>query len=86
MNSFKAYLSAVYDEDAVEGSLATDNTFAAITIRNKAREINSPLADKKCATISKALGVVLRRYNQDRKTRRRMVDGVIVPDSNDNNC
>lgn len=78
---YRALLDAVYDEDAVEGSLAVDNTLAAQMIRNYATDQNphNPLATKKIATISKALGVVLRRYNASRSERRNTVGGVVVP-------
>jgi hypothetical protein len=78
-----AFLSAVYDEQAVEGSLAADNIEAARMIREKANTIDGHvLQGEKLATISKSLGVVLRRYHFSRKERRQMVDGQIVPDNN----
>lgn len=82
---YRAFLDAVYDEDAVEGSLSADNTLAAMMIRNKAKTIaGNELTKKKLATISKALGVVLRRYHLSRKQRRNMVGGEEVPgDSGD---
>lgn len=79
------FLRAVYDEQAVEGSLAADNLEAARMIRDEAAKINSPVATEKLATISKALGVVLRRYGLSRKQRRNMIDGADVPSSDDNN-
>jgi hypothetical protein len=74
-------LFAVYDEQAVEGSLSCDNCLAAMLIRDVAQENgeNHPLTREKLATISKALGVVMRRYHQSRKERRDMVDGQSVP-------
>ena len=69
-DKFNRYLQAVYDEQAVEGSLAADNIGAAIMIREKAIELGLPLADEKWATISKSLGVVLRRYGLSRKERK----------------
>jgi hypothetical protein len=73
-------LWAVYDEQAVEGSMSCDNCLIAMLIRDTARELNEAhvLTREKLATISKALGVVLRRYHQDRKSRRNMADGKIV--------
>jgi hypothetical protein len=73
-------LYAVYDEQAVEGSLSCDNCLIAQMIRDTARATSEshPLTREKLATISKALGVVLRRYHQDRKERRNMVDGKTV--------
>lgn len=77
---YQRFLDAVYDEDAVEGSLAADNLEAARMIRSHASEDdrNTYVADKKLATISKALGVVLRRYGMSRKERSRMIDGETV--------
>jgi hypothetical protein len=75
-------LTAVYDEQAVEGSLAADNIEAARMIREKAKTIEDhSLAHEKLATISKSLGVVLRRYHLSRKERRQIVDGQVVPDN-----
>ena len=77
---YQRLLDAVYDEDAVEGSLAADNLEAARMIRDFARiDGRDPyVADKKLATLSKALGVVLRRYGMSRKERSRMIDGETV--------
>jgi len=74
-----SFLNAVYDEDAVEGSLAADNIESARMIREWANDSESnELAQKKLATIAKALGVVLRRYHFSRKERRLTVGGEIV--------
>jgi hypothetical protein len=82
---YMAFLYAVYDEQAVEGSLSTDNTEAARIIRNRSRETgNVEVGRQKLATIAKSLGVVLRRYGQDRKTRRNTVHGEVVPNEDDN--
>jgi hypothetical protein len=79
------YLFAVYDEQAVEGSLAADNIESARMIREKARTIEGhSLQDEKLATIAKSLGVVLRRYHLSRRERRQMVDGRIVVSDGDN--
>jgi hypothetical protein len=50
-------------------------------IRDRAKTLdqNHPLGREKLATISKALGVVLRRYHQSRKERRNMIGGQPVP-------
>lgn len=76
-----AYLNAVYDSQAVEGSLSADNTLAAQMIRDYAeqKDPNDPLVEENLATISKSLGVVLRRFGYSRKERRDMVDGEVVP-------
>lgn len=79
---FRAYIYATYDEQAVEGSLSADNVFAAQMIREKAKEMEiEEVASQKVATISKALGVVARRYGFSRKERRNMLGGEIVPDN-----
>jgi hypothetical protein len=77
---YKAYLYACWDEQAVEGSLSADNTLAAQMIREKAGP-ESPLSREKLATISKSLGVVLRRYHESRKERRQRVGEEVVPDN-----
>jgi hypothetical protein len=81
-DEYRKFLWAVWDEQAVEGSLSADNIMAATMIRNRAREINSEIANEKLATIVKALGVVLRRYHVSRKQRRHMVGGEEVPGDN----
>ena len=82
---YVAYLNAIYDEQAIEGSLSADNVMAAMAIRNRAREIEgNEVAKEKLATISKALGVVLRRYGASRKERRYSVGGeTMQPDNNE---
>lgn len=83
VDGYVSYLNAVYDEQAVEGSLSADNVMAAMMLREKAVEMgNSELGKEKLASISKALGVVLRRYGLSRKERRNMVDGEVVPGDN----
>jgi hypothetical protein len=77
---YKDLLYAVYDEQAVEGSLAADNILAAEVIRDKAKKTGDiEVGRQKLATIAKALGVVLRRYGTSRKERRDMIGGKIVP-------
>jgi hypothetical protein len=75
---YRAYLYATYDEQAVEGSLSADNVKAAEMIREAALT-DSPIKHEKLATISKALGVVLRRYHESRKERRQRVGDEVVP-------
>jgi malonyl CoA-acyl carrier protein transacylase len=79
---YQSYLSAVFDEEAVEGSLAADNIEAARMIRERAHLDNSEIATKKLATIAKALGIVLRRYHESRQYRRNLVAGEVVSSSN----
>lgn len=72
-------LEAVYDEDAVEGSLAADNFLAATMIREHARANgNLYLKDKKLATIVKALNVVLKRYGISRKERAVTIGDTVI--------
>jgi hypothetical protein len=82
-DKYLALLRAVHDEQAVEGSLSADNLMAAHMIREAAEKRGSSVANEKLSTINKALGVVLRRYGADRKTRRQMVDGEIVPNGDE---
>jgi len=77
---YRAYLRAVYDAHAIEGSLSADNTMAAILIRDKAKaDGTTDVAKEKLAVINMALGVVLRRYNASRKQRRNELHGEQVP-------
>lgn len=83
---YTAFLDAVYDNDAVEGSLSADNVKAAECIREYASLNNRVpvVAKKKLATIVMSLNVVLRRYGMSRKERSRMVHGEIVPNDTNN--
>lgn len=82
---YHAYHDAVYDEQAVEGSLSADNLMAAQLIRTYAMSKGrTEVAKEKLATISKALGVVLKRYDLSRRDRRNMLGGQIVPEGNGN--
>jgi hypothetical protein len=77
---YRRYLEAVWDSDAVEGSLAIDNVKAAEMIREKALKLDgNPVGTKKLDTIVRSLNVVLRRYENSRKERRETVQGVMVP-------
>lgn len=82
--TYVGYLNAVWDEQAIEGSLSADNLMAAQMIRTRAVKQGGDLATEKLATIAKALGIVLRRYEWSRKERRNMVDGEIVGENGDN--
>jgi hypothetical protein len=82
-NKYRTYLRAVWDEQAVEGSLSADNIMAAMMIRDRAKKAESIVASEKLATIAKALGVVLRRFGETRKQRRNMVHGEVVPENDD---
>lgn len=63
-------LAAMYDAQAVEGSLIIDNAMAAARIRKIAKKNGSPLQWENLATISKFLNIVMRRYGQSREQRR----------------
>jgi hypothetical protein len=82
---YRQLLDAVYDEDAVEGSLSIDNAKAAEMIRNYAKDAAHPepyVASKKLATIVKALNIVLRRFQMTRKERAHRVEGEQVAGDN----
>jgi hypothetical protein len=49
-DSYRQLLAAVYDEQAVEGSLAADNVMAAMRIRKWASDKENPVAREKLAT------------------------------------
>lgn len=86
-DSYRKYVLAVYDSQAVEGSLSIDNVKAAEIVREYARASNLPevadLKDQNLATLVKVQGVVLRRYGQDRKSRRLMLGGEVVENDSD---
>ncbi len=75
---YTRFLYAVHDEQAVEGSCSFDTYAASLMIKQYAIDHDSPVKGEKPATIAKALGVVLRRYGEDRKTRRNTVAGLLV--------
>jgi hypothetical protein len=78
---YRRALEAVHDEDAIEGSLAADNLVAATIIRDYARQNgHEHVADKKLATIVKAMSVVLRRYGISRKERALTIGGRMLQD------
>src|SRR5262245_20440917 len=80
---YRAFLEAVWDSDAVEGSLACDNHEAARLLREKAKTIDgNPAGRKNIDTLKKSLGVVLNRYGNSRKDRRHTVHGQRVPTDN----
>lgn len=81
---YRALHDAVYDEEAIEGSLMADNLEAAGMMRafvtgTDAHAVRYPrIAKAKKATIAKALGYVTKRYGQNRNQRRKMVHGEVV--------
>ena len=79
------FLNSVWDEDCVEGSCSLDNAEACRMIRELAREEqHSFVGDKKLATLSKSLNVVMRRYKLSRKERRMTVEGEQVHETDRN--
>lgn len=79
-------LDAIYDSQAVEGSLSIDNVKAAERVRNYAIEHNiAALKDEKLATLVKVQGVVVRRYGMDRKHRRQTLGGEVISNGSDGN-
>jgi hypothetical protein len=87
--AYRALHDAVWPEEAVEGSLAADNIFAALEVRkyaklNKDNEAKYPrIVRAKAATLAKALGYVTRRYGQNRSQRRSTVKGEVVRNGDD---
>jgi len=74
-------VDAIYDSEAIEGSLTDDDVMAALKIRKWAEEYadSSPSAKEilkaNTATIRRAHLIVLNRYGMGRKQRRKMVGG-----------
>jgi hypothetical protein len=67
---FMKYVEAIYDEEAVEGSLEDDDTMAAQIIRNVAKKENlTEIASKNLHTIKLAMRVGLRRFGVARPER-----------------
>ena len=83
---FRALLDATGDDETVEGSMATDNVFAAQMVRDYAMQygpqevVAKPTGEKvKAHAIVRALKVVMNRYNMSRKIRARTLGGTVVP-------
>jgi hypothetical protein len=66
---FMRYVEAIYDSDAVEGSMAEDDTMAALIIRDTATKEKSEVADKNLHTIKLAMKIGLRRFGVSRPER-----------------
>jgi hypothetical protein len=72
-DEYRAFLAALDNKQAVEGSLFDDDVMAAKMIREQAAKLGYvEVAQAKLTAIVKALRVVLRRYGMSRKERRRM--------------
>lgn len=68
-SDFRALVEAVFDAEAVEGSMRADDYMAAKMIRDNAPE-GSPVGEKNLEAISRALRRVLTRWNISRRDRR----------------
>jgi hypothetical protein len=79
-DTFVAYISATSNVDAVEGSIRTDDKFAAREIREYAKEKNiSLIADLKVDAIVPSLKAALEKLHLTRKERAGMfADGTSV--------
>lgn len=67
---FMKYVAAIYDSEAVEGSMVEDDIMAAQLIREMAKkENNHEVARHNLHTIKLAMRVALRRFGVDRPTR-----------------
>ena len=74
--AYMRLLEAVDSSDTVEGSIIADDLEAARMIRERAAATGDMVViKKKLVSISKALCVVLRRYEMSRKERRERVAG-----------
>lgn len=81
--SFRDLLDAVDNAGSVEGNISCDNARAAEMIREYARKSAIVIvANAKLASIVLSINVVLRRFGFDRKSRRNMVGGKVVPEDN----
>jgi hypothetical protein len=81
---FRRLLDGVYDSDTVEGSRSADDIFAAVMIRDAAKQRGDLyVAGKNAATLSRSMRVVAKRYGIGRKERAHEVAGQIVNMSND---
>jgi len=81
---YKGFHEAVFDSDAVEGSLAADNFKAAEMIREYAKEHKDfyYVSKKNLTTLVKSMNVVLRRYHMSRHERAMTVGGETVSNGN----
>ena len=79
---YRAYLDAIWPEQTVEGSFKTDDTMAAIMIRERARIEDTPVQKEKISSIEKSLRVVLKRYHMGREFRRDTLNVESIPDDN----
>lgn len=67
---FQKLVSAIYDSDAVHGSMGDDDTMAALMIKGIAeKDQHVEVASKNLHTIKLAMRVALRRFDQGRGNR-----------------
>jgi hypothetical protein len=77
--AYRKFFQAIWKEEAVEGSFIADDISAAMMIRDFAIKNRLPIAaNAKLHAIVHSLGVVCRRYQMDRNTRRRLVGDTVV--------
>jgi hypothetical protein len=68
--NFMKYVNAIYDSQAVEGSMDDDDVMAALIIRDTAkRDKHVEVADQNVHTIKLAMRVALRRFDLGRGQR-----------------
>jgi len=83
---YRKYLTAIWPEGAVEGSLEIDDAMAAIMIRDYGRTNGiKSLAEANLASIRHSLRVVCNFYKMSRKQRRDTVLGVKVEQEDEEN-
>ncbi|RPI36437.1 MAG: hypothetical protein EHM67_12690 [Hyphomicrobiaceae bacterium] len=71
---YRKYFLALFREETVEGSIDTDETMAAIMLRDYASGCGvTDVAALKLADIRKATNVVMRRYRASRSQRRETI-------------
>ena len=68
--NFMRYVEAIYDSQAIEGSMADDDVMAALIIRDTAkRDKHIEVADQNVHTIKLAMRVALKRFDIGRGQR-----------------
>src|SRR5262245_55423262 len=78
--NFMKYVQAIYDSDAVEGSLEEDDVMAALIIRDVAKkEKQTEVMNKNLHTIKLAMKVGLRRFGVSRPERDEQAQRLAAP-------
>jgi hypothetical protein len=77
---YRKYLFAIWPSEAIEGAIVYDDAKAAMIIQQFAQDvgIEIPASSNKIDPIVKSLHVTLSRYEQSRKQRRDVVQGIPV--------